>query len=31
MVMRTKKLAKSFRPQIGGSGFVPCRSAPACR
>jgi hypothetical protein len=31
MVMSTKKLAKSFRSQIGGLDFVPCRSAPANR
>ena len=26
-----KKYTKSSRTQIGGSGFVPCRSAPAHR
>ena len=31
MAMNTAEVTKSFRTQIGGSGFVPCRSAPAYR
>lgn len=31
MAMNTTKHTKSFRFQIGGFGFVPCRSAPAHR
>ena len=31
MAKNITKVMKSLYTQIGGVGFVPCRSAPACR